>query len=650
MRKLYKQAGLIMVLFLAFMLLATEPTVSQTIPKKPVFEFFTSSSCPPCVFGNRWAKYVLENFPGTYTMIKYQMYWPGVGDPYCIDDGRTRKTYYGVTGVPSLQINGTTKEHPMLFNADQMNNFLAEKTGVGMTITGSINEGKEVTVTVVITPELAYEAGLKVQIVVMERYTFNNATTNGEKIFDYVTQAVLPNAGGTTLDALVPGTPVTITLTKNMVGTHMETANDLWVAAFIQKDADKTVLQSEMAPVTHPFPMYNATLTVLDDDYNPVNAGDLLILQNSMSHVANGQASFTGYGAGTYTYEYTGPGYEDGDGTVTFPAANYTGEIIVTKPDVFFYENFGVNKVPDGWNFNLAAGTSANWNLDGTFYLYNSGETSDSYMVMPQVPLNQSGTMVIRAGQAGGAPVLAFGTVTGTFIPGSEGTNDFQVTGFEELGRVTLPAEGYANVNYRLTQGFGTKRPAFKFISDKDDYAYFDMVTIIEEMPGAKASFHVTDQSGNVLGNSQILFNGKTITVNDHGFSTFRDTDPGTYEYSLLYKGTVVKTGSVTFTMDDVDYETNRVIFELSYNTSGIEDPDEINAISLFPNPVKDHFTISGISTAVISVTTFEGKILMHKTVRDGETIETGNLPKGMYLVRIETENETCYRKMMVTR
>jgi len=648
MRKLYNQAGLTMVLLLSLMLLTTEPTVSQTIPKKPVFEFFTSSSCPPCVFGNRWAKQVLEAFPGTYTMIKYQMYWPGVGDPYCIDDGRTRKTYYGVTGVPSLVTNGTTKQHPMLFNADQMNNFLAEKTGVGMTITGSINEGKEVTVNVVITPEIAYAAGLKVQIVVMERNTFNNATTNGEKIFDYVTQAILPNAGGTSLNALVPGTPVNITLTKNMVGTHMETANDLWVAAFIQNDTDKSVLQSEMAPVTHPFPMYNATLTVLDDDYNPVTGGDLLILQNSMNHVVNGQAAFTGYGAGTYTYEYTGPGYEDGDGTVTFPAADYKGDIIVSKPDVFFYENFGQNRIPDGWNFNLAAGTSANWNLDGTFYLYNSGQTSDSYLIMPQVGLNQSGTMVVRAGQSGGSPVLAFGTVTGTYIPGPDGTNDFQVTGFEEIGRVTLPPENYSNVNFRLTQGFGNKLPAFKFISDLDDYAYFDMVTIIEEVPGAKASFHVTDQSGNVLGNSEILFNGKTISVNDHGFSTFRDTDPGTYDYSLLYKGQVVKTGSVTFTMDDVDYETNRIVFELNYNTSGIEDPSEIDAISLFPNPVKDHFTITGITTARMSVTTFEGKTLMQRTVRNGETIETGNLAKGLYLVRIETEGETVYRKMIV--
>jgi hypothetical protein len=430
----------------------------------------------------------------------------------------------------------------------------------------------------------------------------------------------------------------------------METANDLWVAAFIQNDADKTVLQSEMSQVTHPFPMYNANLTVLDDDFNPVPSGELLILQNATSHVVNGAASFTGISAGTFTYEYTGPGYEDGDGTVTFGAANFTGDIIVEKPDVFFYENFGVNRIPDGWNFSLAPGTSANWNLDGTFYMYNSGVTSDSYLVMPPVPLNQSGTMVIRAGQAGGAPVLVFGTVTGTVIPGTEGTNDFQVTGFEELGRVTMPAENYMRLNFRLNQGFGNKRPAIKWISDRDDYAYFDMVTVIEEVAGAKASFHVTDQSGNVLGSSEILFNGKTTTVNGRGFSTFRDTDPGTYEYSLVYKGTVVKTGSVTFTMDDVDYETNRVVFEVSYNTSGIEDPAEITAISLFPNPVKDHFTITGITSADISIMTFDGKTLMQRKVRDGEKVETGDLAKGLYLVRIETEGETVYRKMIVNK
>ncbi len=43
--------------------------------------------------------------PGEYSLIKYQMNWPGNGDPYYTEEGGVRRDYYGVSSVPDLYIN-----------------------------------------------------------------------------------------------------------------------------------------------------------------------------------------------------------------------------------------------------------------------------------------------------------------------------------------------------------------------------------------------------------------------------------------------------------------------------------------------------------------------------------------------------------------
>ena len=72
-----------------------------------MLESFTSSTCGPCVAGNVNVSNVLSGFNNSdYSLLKYQMSWPGSGDPYYTAEGGDRRNYYGVNAVPDFILDG----------------------------------------------------------------------------------------------------------------------------------------------------------------------------------------------------------------------------------------------------------------------------------------------------------------------------------------------------------------------------------------------------------------------------------------------------------------------------------------------------------------------------------------------------------------
>jgi thiol-disulfide isomerase/thioredoxin len=69
-------------------------------------ELFSSSTCGPCKYGNEIMKTILDQNEGKYACVKYQMNWPGTGDPYYTLEGKDRRNYYGVNSVPYLAVDG----------------------------------------------------------------------------------------------------------------------------------------------------------------------------------------------------------------------------------------------------------------------------------------------------------------------------------------------------------------------------------------------------------------------------------------------------------------------------------------------------------------------------------------------------------------
>lgn len=75
------------------------------VPRQVLHEAFSSASCSPCKVGNANLQKVLPQHDNAIC-IKYQMDWPGEGDPYYTAEGGVRRNFYGVRSVPWLCVDG----------------------------------------------------------------------------------------------------------------------------------------------------------------------------------------------------------------------------------------------------------------------------------------------------------------------------------------------------------------------------------------------------------------------------------------------------------------------------------------------------------------------------------------------------------------
>lgn len=214
---------------------------SLVIERRPLFEEFTSSTCSPCANFNASFNPWTQQHEDQITLIKYQMNWPGSGDPYYTAEGGVRRTYYGVNFVPDLYVNGAqTATNISAVNA-AFNNAL-QQPGV-LKIIGKHNISNKIISGDVTLLPFAHFTGVRLYVVVMEKVTHNNATTNGETSFHHVMMKMIPDANGTALE-LFDRSPYTYSYTMDLSGTHIEEFNDLIVGLFVQNYDTKEVYQS----------------------------------------------------------------------------------------------------------------------------------------------------------------------------------------------------------------------------------------------------------------------------------------------------------------------------------------------------------------------------------------------------------------------
>lgn len=217
--------------------------VDNWVEKKLLHEVFTSSTCPPCLPGNQTVQTILDANPNKWTCVKYQMNWPGNGDPYYTAEGGVRKTYYGVSGVPNMELNGEWNDNPNSYDQSIFDQFYNVPAYMEIDAVHEIT-GQNIEVEVDITPHADFTAGLKLHIAVVENTTYNNVGSNGETEFHYVMMKMVPDANGTSVGPFTNGTPVTFLKTASLAGTNIEEMTDLSVVVFVQNHASWEVYQS----------------------------------------------------------------------------------------------------------------------------------------------------------------------------------------------------------------------------------------------------------------------------------------------------------------------------------------------------------------------------------------------------------------------
>ena len=216
--------------------------VHGNVVRRPLFEMFTSSTCPPCATVNNG---FFNNFTDTnaddIVLIKYQMNWPGSGDPYYTPEGGIRRNYYGVSGVPSIFLEGENVPNSLNAVTNGLQTALTQPAFVD--ITGNfVIDGTTIQIDGSLMP-FADIPSARLHVVVIESVTYGNTGTNGETFFKHVMHKMLPNAQGTTVD-LTALEAYHFDHSFDMASTNVEEMDDLMVAVFLQNHATKEIYQS----------------------------------------------------------------------------------------------------------------------------------------------------------------------------------------------------------------------------------------------------------------------------------------------------------------------------------------------------------------------------------------------------------------------
>ncbi len=221
-------------------------------PRTPLFEEFTSSTCPPCLAVKPYVKQFAEQSPDV-VVVTYHMNWPQPGDPYNVynsNDNMARRDYYGVTGIPDGYMSGI-KIYPGSVSAlrqaaDQVKN---QPTPLAMTLSEDRSKNPiEVTVTLKNDGTTAI-TGAKLQVMVVNYYADLTSQLQGQSQhvyteFDYALLKALPDARNATSISLAAGEQRTFTFTYSRGTQSVWTPNGQYVIAFVQLDNTKEVLQA----------------------------------------------------------------------------------------------------------------------------------------------------------------------------------------------------------------------------------------------------------------------------------------------------------------------------------------------------------------------------------------------------------------------
>ena len=241
---------------------------SALAQRRPIMESFTSSTCGPCVAGNTNVASVLSNYANDqYSILKYQMSWPGSGDPYYTDEGGDRRTYYNVNAVPDFVLDGNVWQgnSSSLTNA-QVDAVMANPAFVSLSSYHTI-DGQTVDVTITVNPLGDFTNNLTMYSAIFEYNTFNNVGSNGETQFDKVMKKMIPSSSGVAISGLQDGVVLTENLSHTFQGSYtlpasaaapidhatehsVEDFSNLGVVTWIQDDATKEIIQSTVSSLS----------------------------------------------------------------------------------------------------------------------------------------------------------------------------------------------------------------------------------------------------------------------------------------------------------------------------------------------------------------------------------------------------------------
>ena len=117
-----------------------------------------------------------------------------------------------------------------------------------------------------------------------------------------------------------------------------------------------------------------------------------------------------------------------------------------------------------------------------------------------------------------------------------------------------------------------------------------------------------------------------------------------------IYVGDVsIPTGNVQVRVKAVDnsnFKSEELISDAPFGSTNINNIE--NNISIYPNPTTNFITINAENITSVKIINITGKIISSYEVTDNSTtIDLSNIEKGIYFVKINTENSTYTKKII---
>ncbi len=230
-------------------------------------EEFTGEHCTPCATSNPTLQNLIATNSSKVLLITYPTPLPVAGPLYNIYTivPAARISYYGITTAPQGRLDGTRMGtgtgnptgHVANFLQADINTASAAATPFNLSIshTWSVT-GDSVTATVTASTPSAYSptgVSLRLRVAVVENLNMEAPPgVNGEQYFPNLVRDLIPSPAGTTMSSTWTASQTTVYTITAKVGHYLD-KNNTNLIAWIQNDADKSVLQSAMStPVSLP--------------------------------------------------------------------------------------------------------------------------------------------------------------------------------------------------------------------------------------------------------------------------------------------------------------------------------------------------------------------------------------------------------------
>ncbi|NLF43002.1 MAG: T9SS type A sorting domain-containing protein, partial [Bacteroidales bacterium] len=224
-------------------------------------------------------------------------------------------------------------------------------------------------------------------------------------------------------------------------------------------------------------------------------------------------------------------------------------------------------------------------------------------------------------------------TVNGTAI--SSGSS---VVAGSDVVFTATPANGYKVKEWKANGTVVSGNTSNNYTVE--DIAANTTVNVEFELITYTLTFIVKATDNTLLEGASININSETIVTNASGEATI-DLAPGTYDYTVTLQDYLDVTESVTITNANV---TENV--EMSH--VGIVEGD-FAQFSVYPNPFSNEITISNPQIVKsVSISAINGQVLSIIETEGKASINTENLPVGMYLITFESHNGERFISKMV--